>query len=131
MEEPAGQAPVGPMYGRLMNADRELSAEGSCWLDEQAGTATMEPVRDAGMLQKERGALTLELSSGQSVMVTDRPMIFRLGQPDGSNQNARRIMYRLRLINQAEPVEVAQDANAVGATGEGAPTPERETPAAR
>ena len=119
------------LYGRLMNSDGEVIAEGSCWLDEKAGTASMEPVRDAGMLQRERGVLTLELSSGQSVKVSDRPMIFRLGQADGSNQNARRIMYRLRLIDQAEPVETAQDANAVGATGEGSPTPERETPAAR
>ena len=119
------------LYGRLLNAGGELIAEGPCRLDEEAGTATLEPERELGVIQRERGVLVLELSSGRSLRVSDQPIIFRLGSTDGSGQNTRRTKYRLRLISDPELVKFTQDATAAGATGEGAPTPERETPAAR
>ena len=121
-----------PLRARLLNAEGELIAEGPCWLDEPAGRATLEPDREPGYLQKERGDLALELDTGRSLMVSDKPMIHRLRPPSrGAGPYRRRTRYRLRLINNA------QEATAAGAAGEGAPALPRaslrldgETPAA-
>ena len=120
------------LHARLVNAEGELIAEGSCWLNEAVGQATLEPEREPGVLQKERGELRLELESGRSLPVSDKPMIFNLrSRGAGAGHNGRRRLYRLWLINDA------QDADAAGAAGNGAPAgqearPEiRETPAAR
>ena len=126
----------GRTHGRLVNAERELIAEGPCFVNEADGRATLEPTRMPGVIQKERGRLTLELESGRSLAVSDKPMIVRLSEPGGvHNERGRRTVYRLRLI------EEAQDATAAGAAGEGAPalrqgggpfaSGQRETPAAR
>ena len=114
-----------PLHARLLNADGELIAEGPCRLDESAGTATLEVEREPGFLQKERGRLALELETGRSLRVSDRPVVFRLQRPHDSDPQSRRMVYRLQVI------EDAQDATAAGAEGEGTPVPERETPAAR
>jgi hypothetical protein len=116
-----------PQHVRLLNAGGELIAEGLCWLDEAAGLAMLEPEREPGVLQKERGELTLELESGRSLLVSDRPIIFKL-RPSarGAGPYSRRTRYRLRLITSA------QEATAVGVTGEGSPAAaQRQTPAAR
>jgi hypothetical protein len=116
------------LHARLVNAEGELLAEGSCWLDEPHAQATLEPERPAGAIRKERGdALTLELESGRTLKVSDRLMVVRIAPPGNTNGNARRSLYRLRLLN------TAQDANAAGAMGEGAPALRfgEETPAAR
>lgn len=137
MERPPGQTAVRPQHARLINAGGELIAEGPCWLDETSGQATLEPTRTPGMIQKERGELTLELESGRSLSVSDKAMVFRLGPPGGGpGESARRSLYRLRLVKDA------QEATAAGAAGDGTPavpTPSgrppasgrRETPAAR
>ncbi len=124
-----------PPRARLLNAEGELIAEGPCHVDEAAGQATLEPERTAGVLQKERGELALELESGRSFRVSDRPMIIRFRLPGGGpGENGRRRVYRLRLLNHA------QEATAAGAAGEGTPAPRlvggpppgaEETPAAR
>ncbi len=129
------------LHARLLNAAGELIAEGPCWLNESSGEATLEPERAPGVLQKERGNLTLELESGRSFRVSDRPIIFRLRPPTKvPGHDAVRTMYRLRLISQSEPVEDAQEATAAGAAGEGSPAAPTssgsprfggETPAAR
>ena len=116
------------LRAQLWNAEGELIAEGPCWLDEPAGVATLEPEREPGVLQKERGALTLGVENGRSYAVSDRPMIMRLGPP------RRRKMFRLRLIASDDVAQSLQrqDASAAGDAGEGPPAhPERETPAAR
>ena len=136
------------LHAKLVNADGELIAEGPCWLDEEAGHATMEPDRAPGTIQKERGRLALELDTGRSLPVSDRPIIIRMRHP-GARENGRRRLYRLRLIEQAQEVlpegrtasgvaEGAQDAEAAGEAGEGAPAGQEarpraigETPAAR
>lgn len=143
-----------PLRGRLLNADGELIAEGPCWLDEANGQATLEPERTPGVIRKERGHLALELDSGRSLRVSDRPMVVRIRLPRlGPNENGMRSLYRLRLIDDGSAslttsvlpegrtasavAEFAQDAEAAGAAGEGAPAvsatgrPETETPAAR
>ena len=125
------------LHAKLLNAGGELIAEGPCWVDESAGVATLEPEREPGVIQKERGELALELDSGRRLPVDDRPMVFRLGR-NGHQAQARRSLYRLRLVNGATQ-QHAQDAGAVGAVEEGtstAPMPSErlrngETPAAR
>ncbi len=114
-----------PLHARLLNAGGELIAEGSCWLNEAAGEATLEPERVVGVLQKERGLLSLELESGRSLGVSDRPIIFRLRpQSEVPGRDIVRTLFRLRLVDSA------QAATAVGAVGEGAPASSEETPAA-
>jgi hypothetical protein len=124
------------LRARLVNAEGELLAEGSCWLDEPHAQATLEPERPAGAIRKERGdALTLELESGRTLKVSDRLMVVRIAPPGHANGSERRSLYRLRLLNtsSAELTTSAQDANAAGAKGEGAPALRfgEETPAAR
>ena len=115
-----------PLHARLLNAGGELIAEGSCWVDEAANVATLEPEREPGVLRKERGVLALELETGRTLRVSQQPIVFRLGPASGSGESGRRTVYRMRLIDHA------QEATAAGAAGEGAPAPpERETPAAR
>ena len=136
------------LHAKLVNAEGELIAEGPCWVDEEAGHATMEPERAPGVIQKERGRLALELDTGRSLPVSDRPIIIRMRHP-GARENGRRRLYRLRLIEQAQEVlpegrtaggvaEGAQEAKAAGAAGEGSPALQDagpraigETPAAR
>lgn len=117
------------LHARLFNSGGELIAEGPCWLDEAAGRATLEPEREPGVIQKERGELSLELDSGRTVAVSDSPLVFRLGAgADGAG--GRRSLYRLSLIDTstslstsgaAAPISHAHDADAAGAAGEGAP----------
>lgn len=123
------------LHARLLNATGELIAEGPCWLNDLSTEATLEPERAPGVLQKERGELTLELENGRSFRVSDRPIIFRLRPPtEVPGHDAVRTMYRLRLLNDA------QEATAAGAAGEGSPAApissgrlrlNGETPAAR
>ena len=115
------------LHARLFNSGGELIAEGPCWLDEPAGRATLEPEREPGMIQKERGELSLELDSGRTVAVSDSPMVFRLGAGEAGG---RRSLYRLSLIDASAELSTsglekanshAHDADAAGAAGEGAP----------
>ena len=122
------------LHARLLNAEGELIAEGSCRLDEAAGLAMLEPEREPGVIQKERGVLALTLESGRTLHVSDKPIIFRVRPPAQAGEPPhRRILYRLRLVGPAEPAAPthAQEATAAGA-GEGTPAaPQRQTPAAR
>ncbi len=122
-------------YARLINGDGELIAEGPCHVDEEERRATLEAEREPGELLKERGHLALELETGRSLPVSDRPMVFRLSQDrPQQGRNGRMRIYRFRLIGDgsSEPAQQAQDAAAAGGVGDGAPArPERETPAAR
>ena len=113
------------LHARLFNSGGELIAEGPCWLDEPAGRATLEPEREPGVIQKERGELSLELDSGRTVAVSDSPMVFRLGAGEAGG---RRSLYRLSLIDTSlstsgleKADSHAHDADAAGAAGEGAP----------
>ncbi|MGB2695485.1 MAG: hypothetical protein WBD55_09890 [Dehalococcoidia bacterium] len=100
--------PGSSVFARLVNAGGELIVEGACWLDERAGTATLEPAREPGTIQKERGALRLELETGRTLRVSDRPIVFKLRpQTKPPEQSATRTLYRLRLLKDGslEPVE--------------------------
>lgn len=107
----------GPVQARLVNGGGELIVEGACWVDERAGTATLEPEREPGALQKERGALRLELETGRTLRVSDKPIVFRLRQPNRVlGQHWTRTLYRLRLLKEGsmEPAEAAVQAEPVG-----------------
>ena len=109
------------LHARLFNSGGELIAKGPCWLDEPTGRATLEPEHEPGVIQKERGELSLELDSGRTVAVSDSPMVFRLAA-GADGDGGRRSLYRLSLIDGAPaPISHAHDANAAGAAGEGAP----------
>lgn len=121
------------LHARLFNSTGELIAEGPCWVDEAAGRATLEPEHTPGFIQKERGEFKLELDSGRSLLVSDTPIIFKLGpSPNAETINGHRSLYRLRLL------EHAQEAAVVGAAADGSTAPPQvglrsngETPAAR
>ena len=106
--------------GRLLNSGGELIAEGRCWVEE--GSATLEPDRTPGVIQKQQGELTLELDSGRLIQVSGKAMVVRIWPQGRNGTDVHRRLYRLRLI---EPNDViahrAQEANAAGAAGEGAP----------
>lgn len=118
---------------RLLNSDHELIAEGMCELDERAGQASLEVDRTTGVVQKQRGNLSLELDSGRSLLVSDKPILLTITPPGMKpTQENRRKIYRLRLVDPlaamrdegdttATADEFAQDASAVGAVGEGRP----------
>ena len=119
-----------PSRARLLNSGGELVAEGICWLDEPAGQATLEVERTPVQIQRQRGLLSLEMDSGRSLLVSDKPMVVLI-TPQGQRPSAenRRRLYRLRLVdpmaaltNEAEPTEDAQEADAVDAVEEGRPT---------
>jgi hypothetical protein len=106
------------MHARLFNSSRELIVEGPCWVDEEAGRATLEPEHEPGIIQKERGTFTLELDSGRSLLVSDSPIIFKLGaSPNGDTVIGHRSLYRLKLL------ELAHEAVAAGAAVEGSAAP--------
>ncbi len=121
------------MHARLFNSSGELIVEGPCWVDEEAGRATLEPEHEPGFIRKERGTFTLELESGRSLLASDSPIIFKLGAlPNGDTLNGHRSLYRLKLL------EDAQEAAVAGAVAEGSAAPPQtglrsngETPAAR
>ncbi len=136
---------------RLLNSDHELIAEGLCQLDEPAGQASLEVDRMTGLIQKQHGHLSLELDSGRSLLVSDKPIVVMIAPPGMKpTQENRRKIYRLRLIDPmaaikeaeanttiAEPAsasdaaaqgnrpdaasDLTQDASAVGAAGKGRP----------
>ena len=104
----------------------------------------MEPERTPGIIQRQRGQLQLALDSGRLFPVSDKPMILRLrAWNGGAGQDARRKLYRLRLLSwgadgaKGAPANEAQEAEAAGAAGDGSPASPKagprfeETPAAR
>jgi hypothetical protein len=141
------------VFGRLVNGEGELIADGLCYVDEATGQATLEPERLPGLLQKERGSLRLQLDTGRSYQVASRPMVIDYRAPGGdANEAGRRRILRLRVHPYGPPegpshgsaagrsTNSAQDATAAGAAGEGAsavlsawgrPPETGETPAAR
>jgi hypothetical protein len=104
---------------RLLNADGELIAEGPCWLNEAQGQATLEPERTPGVLQRQRGHLSLELDSGRSLVVSDKTMIVRIAPPGRDvPEEAKRKLFRLRLVDLMDGLGDAPAAPASSSTRE-------------
>ncbi len=105
-----------PLRGRLSNQDGELIAEGPCELEEERGQVTMWPDREIRVLRLERGDLVLELDNGRCLVVSGRPLGFRLnvtaaghanGNGNGNGKGRFISMYRLPLAIPAEEEEAA------------------------
>ena len=100
-----------PSHARLLNSDHELLAEGLCRLDEPAGQAMLEVERTIGAIQKQRGDLSLELDSGRSLLVSDKPMVVMITPPGVKpSPDNRRKFFRLRLIDPMAGI-IEQQAN--------------------
>ena len=52
------------LEGKLLNTEGEFIASGPCELDRERGEVTMWPSWEMHMLERERGALLLELEDG-------------------------------------------------------------------
>jgi hypothetical protein len=88
-------------FAKLLNAGRELIAEGTCHLDHASSTITLETSREPGDLLKERGTLSVQLESGASYAVSDRPLVFRIWPPDRAGEDRQhRTLYRFRMVGE-------------------------------
>jgi hypothetical protein len=83
-------------HGKLRNAVGELIAEGPCELDSERQEVTMWPERELSVLDRYRGALSLELETGTILELSEKRMIFKMGMPG----NGRTSMYRLNLLEK-------------------------------
>lgn len=103
------------LRARLVNAGGELIAEGACTIDERAGLVMLEPDWEPGLIHKERGQMLLELESGRSLRVNERPLVMRLQSPErtgrsnghGPDGSSARTYYRLRIAQEAQDVAAA------------------------
>ena len=115
------------MEGELTNAGGEFIARGPCDVSPDRGEVTMWPSWELHMLERERGALTLELEDGTRLTISDKHLTFKLRGP----AEQRISVYRLRVIDgvpehlTAGYAAAAQDAPAatVEAEGDAAPVP--------
>jgi len=112
------------MEGKLLNNEGEFIASGPCEVDRDRNEVTMWPSWELHMLERERGALRLELEDGSALDISDKHLTFKLRGPS----EQRVSVYRLRIIERvpahlaagyAEPAP-AEDAAAEMASGEAA-----------
>lgn len=82
--------------GKLMNAGGELVASGPCEVNRDRAEVTMWPSWELHMLERERGALTLQLSDGQILDISDKHLTFKLRGPS----EQRISVYRLRILER-------------------------------
>jgi hypothetical protein len=82
--------------GKLINTEGEFIASGPCEVDRDRGEVTMWPSWELHMLERERGALTLELDNGARLHISERHLTFKL-----KDANEQRIsVYRLRILER-------------------------------
>ena len=84
------------MEGKLTNAGGEFIASGPCEVNRDRGEVTMWPSWELHMLERERGALTLELEDGTHLTISDKHLTFKLRGP----AEQRISVYRLRVIER-------------------------------
>ncbi|MBF6598975.1 MAG: hypothetical protein IVW36_00515 [Dehalococcoidia bacterium] len=82
--------------GKLLNTDGEFIASGPCELDRDRGEVTMWPSWEMHMLEREHGALVLELDDGSRLAISDKHLTFKL---TGSSEQ-RISVYRLRIVER-------------------------------
>jgi hypothetical protein len=80
--------------GKLLNTEGEFLASGPCEVDRERAEVTMWPSWEMHMLERERGALRLELDDGTRLEISDRHLTFKL---TGSTEQ-RISVYRLRIV---------------------------------
>jgi hypothetical protein len=79
--------------GKLTNLEGEFIASGPCEVNFDSGEVTMWPSWEMHMLERQRGALSLELEDGRRLDISDRHLTFKLSGPS----EQRISVYRLRL----------------------------------
>ena len=82
--------------GKLLNNEGEFVASGQCEVDGDRNEVTMWPSFEMHMLQRERGALKLELENGTVLDISDRHLTFKLRGP----AEERVSVYRLRILER-------------------------------
>jgi hypothetical protein len=82
--------------GKLLNSEGEFVASGQCEVDRDRNEVTMWPSFEMHMLQRERGALKLELENGTVLDISDRHLTFKLRGPS----EERVSVYRLRILER-------------------------------
>lgn len=82
--------------GKLLNSEGEFIASGPCEVNRDRAEVTMWPSWEMHMLERERGALTLELEDGVTLNISDRHLTFKLR---GAGEQ-RISVYRLRIIER-------------------------------
>ena len=82
--------------GKLTNLSGEFVASGQCEMHEDRGEVTMWPSWEMHMLERERGALVLELANGTSIDISDRHLTFKLTSADDQLMT----VYRLRIAER-------------------------------
>src|SRR2546421_12367235 len=82
--------------GKLTNLSGEFVASGQCEVHENRGEITMWPSWEMHMLERERGALVLELGDGTRIEISDRHLTFKLTGAD----DQRMTVYRLRIAER-------------------------------
>jgi hypothetical protein len=84
------------MEGKLTNAGGEFIASGPCEVNRERGEVTMWPSWEMHMLERERGALSLELEDGTQFAISDKHLTFKLQGP----AEQRISVYRLRILER-------------------------------
>jgi hypothetical protein len=84
------------MEGKLLNNEGEFIASGPCEVDRDRNEVTMWPSWEMHMLERERGALKLELENGTTLDISDRHLTFKLRGPS----EQRVSVYRLRILER-------------------------------
>ena len=85
--------------GKLTNAEGEFIASGPCEVNLDRREVTMWPSWEMHMLERQHGQLSLELSDGTRLPISDRHLTFKLAGPSD-----RRIsVYRLRIVEAPVP----------------------------
>lgn len=84
------------MEGKLLNNEGEFIASGPCEVDRDRNEVTMWPSWEMHMLERERGALKLELDDGTALDISDRHLTFKLRGPS----EQRISVYRLRILER-------------------------------
>jgi hypothetical protein len=82
--------------GKLTNLSGEFVASGQCEVHEDRGEVTMWPSWEMHMLERERGALVLELGDGRRIELSDRHLTFKLA----GAEDQRMTVYRLRIAER-------------------------------
>lgn len=87
---------ISSSFGKIVNENGEIVAEGACEVDDERGSVTLRPLLDMPLLERQRGNMRLTLDDGSELVLTDRVIHFRVnlpGQRPGS-------IYRLFLARQ-------------------------------
>jgi hypothetical protein len=79
------------VYGKLFNQEGELVAEGSCEVNDDRRSVTLRPPFEMPLLERQRGALRLELEDGSELSLSSKVFRFRTNLPGYPPGNVYRL----------------------------------------